>query len=117
MDPLSHQRLGLTMIYRLKSPGFFSNTSVANNPPSDWPIMVLSLLVWYFFSMNGCSSFSIKDMNLSECPVVGYLSRSFCMVVGKVKSLLRSTVAMPTTIDFGIWLIHSKLLNCTRPAI
>src|SRR5690606_23063083 len=116
-DPLSHHKLGLTMIYLLKSSGFLNRISVAKSPPNDCPIMVFEELVLYFSCIYGCSSFSMNDINLLECPEVGFALLSSVTVVGNVKSLLLSTVAIPTTIDFGTWLTHSKLLNCTSPTI
>lgn len=97
------------IIYLLKSVGFFRKISVANNPPNDCPIIVLEEFVLFFDSINGGNSFSINAINFSECPVVGYTFLSSSIVVGNVKSLRLSTVAIPTTIDFGTWFIHSKL--------
>ncbi len=70
------------MIYLLNKVGFFIKISVATNPPKDCPIIVFAVLALYFFSINGCNSFFIKAMKLSECPAVGKLFLSFSMVVG-----------------------------------
>lgn len=97
--------------------GFFSKISVSKRPSNDCPIIVFDGVVLNLFSINGCNSVSINEMNWSECPVVGYLFLSAWIVVGNVKSLRLSTVAIPITIDFGKMFTHSKLLYCTSPTI
>lgn len=64
--------------------------------------------------MKGRNSNSIKEINFSDFPVVGKAFLSFSIVVGKVRSLLLSTFAMPTKIDFGKELTHTLVLVCNE---